>query len=78
MPVLLRPWSVDDAPALQHAVATGSDLERQLGRPTPATERACREFIARRLSPSDERVNAAIVVDGRTARHAVGGGAARL
>ncbi|MBD3942745.1 GNAT family N-acetyltransferase [Microbacterium sp. NEAU-LLC] len=65
MPVLLRPWSLDDAAALQDAVATSPDLERQLGPSTPATESESRDFIARRLAPSRERVNAAIVVDGR-------------
>ncbi|MCG7286924.1 GNAT family N-acetyltransferase [Cellulomonas sp. ACRRI] len=62
---MLRPWTVDDAPALRAAVAGDADLVRQTGGADLSTDAAAAAHIRRHLAPHGPRSYAlAVAVDG--------------
>ncbi|MEI2270515.1 GNAT family N-acetyltransferase [Microbacterium sp. No. 7] len=72
MPLLLRPWTPDDADDLSRAARAGHDLASQFGGTDLTDASAARSFIERFLRFDDAAKNWAIDVDG----HAVGNVAA--
>lgn len=62
---VLRPWTVDDAPALRAAVAGDADLARQTGGADLSTNEAAAAYVRRHLVPRGPRSYAfAVTVDG--------------
>lgn len=66
MIVTLRPWTIDDAPALMAARAGDADLDKQFGGSGPVTRAEHAAFIVAEMcvDPSSQ-VSLAIDVDGR-------------
>lgn len=63
--VALRPWSVEDAPALLAAVRESPDLDRQLGGAALVDLDASRAFVATHLAASDGGgIDLAVTADG--------------
>lgn len=64
MPVELRPWSPEDAPALRDASTSSPDLAPQFAGTTLTALAKAAEFISQQLVVTDGSRNWAIVVDG--------------
>ncbi|WGZ80872.1 MULTISPECIES: GNAT family protein [unclassified Arthrobacter] len=62
--VELRPWTLEDAPALRAAYQQNPDLKTQFGSAHPATIDQARDYIGAQLPFTESRRNWAITIDG--------------